>query len=134
MNKAEADEFVKTHKQAVLATIKKDGRPQLSNVLAVYKLGELWISIAETRAKYHNLKRDPRATLVLLGESFWQYLTVEGTARLAHMPDALPMLREYYELATGGPHENWQEYDDAMASERRVLAAISIEGMYPLTG
>ncbi len=132
MNRAEAVRFLRTHKQAVIATIKRDGRPQLSNVLVVYKDGELWVSIAETRAKYHNLRRDNRVTVLVNGDSFWQYLVVEGMARLVHLPEAAPLLREYYELASG-PHPDWDEYDQAMVRERRVLAAISVDHLYPLS-
>lgn len=133
MNSQEAKEFLKTHRQAILATIKKDGRPQLSNVLAVYKDDALMISIAESRAKYKNLVRDPRATVHLLGDTFWQYLVVDGEATMTHMPEALPQLREYYELATGGAHPNWDEYDEAMERERRVLLRVSIDHVYPLS-
>jgi PPOX class probable F420-dependent enzyme len=134
MNRAEADEFLRTHRQAVLATIKEDGRPHLTNVLAVYDDGHILISIAETRVKYRHLVRDPRATALFLGDTFWQYLVVEGAASLTHMPDALPGLHHYYELATGGPHPDWSDYDRAMADERRVLMTLSIDRIYPLSG
>jgi PPOX class probable F420-dependent enzyme len=134
MNTAEAEQFVRETKQAVLVTIGKDGRPQTSNVLVVYHDGELQLSIAETRVKYRNLVRDPRVTVHLVGASFWQWLAVEGRATMTTMPDALPMLHSYYELATGGPHPDWDEYDRAMAAERRVFASISIDRMYPVSG
>jgi PPOX class probable F420-dependent enzyme len=133
MNESEAGEFLKTHRSAVIATIHNDGRPQLSNVGAVYKQDRMWVSITETRVKYRNLVRDSRASLLILGDNFWQYLVVEGKATLIHMPEALPMLREYYRLASG-EHPNWDEYDAAMAKDRRVLAEISIDRMYPLSG
>lgn len=133
MNDREARAFLETHRQGVLASIRKDGRPQLSNVLAAYLHGSLWVSIAETRAKYHNLVRDPRATILILGDNFWQYLTIDGTATMTRIPDALPMLREYFETATGKPHPNWEEYDDSMRAEKRVLLSISIDHMYPLS-
>jgi PPOX class probable F420-dependent enzyme len=132
LNRAEAEEFLQRHREAVLATIRKDGRPQLSNVLVAYKDGKLLISTTEDRAKYHNLVRDPRCTVLVLGDNFWQYLTVDGTASFTRMPEALGPLREYYQLASG-PHPNWDEYDEAMRRERRVLVTVSIESMYPLT-
>lgn len=131
MNETDAREYLRTHRQAVLATTRKDGRPQLSNVLVVYEGDRLLVSITETRAKYRNLVRDPRATLLVMGDTFWQYLTVDGTATLIHLPDALSLLRTYYELASG-PHANWGEYDEAMRQDRRVMASISIDHMYPL--
>ncbi len=133
MNTSEAHEFLKTHAQAVLATIRKDGRPQLSNVLVAYDEGALIMSITETRAKYRNLWRDPRCTVLVLGDTFWQYLVVDGEARMTRGEEAVPRLRHYYQLATGGPHENWEEYDNAMRREQRVFVTVSINDMYPLT-
>lgn len=133
MNENEAQEFLRTHRQAVLATIKKDGRPQLSNVLTIYRDNVLQVSITESRSKYHNLVRDPRATILLLGDTFWQYLVVEGTASMLRLPEARIPLREYLEAAQGKPHPDWEEYDAAMASEKRLLLSISIDKLYPLS-
>lgn len=133
MNRAEAEEYLRTHKQAVMATIRGDGRPQLTNVLAVYDEGKLLVSLTESRAKYHNLVRDPRTTLLLLGDNFWTFLSVDGVATLIRMPDAAPLLRHYYELASGGPHEDWAEYDAAMRNDRRLVASVSIDHLYPLS-
>jgi len=131
MNRSEAEEFLQQHRQAILATIRKDGRPQLSNVLAVYRGGKLLVSTSTTRAKYRNLARDPRATALVLGDNFWQYLVVNGTATFTHLPEARLPLREYYEAASGGPHPDWEEYDRAMEAEKRVLVSISVDSTYP---
>jgi PPOX class probable F420-dependent enzyme len=124
------EEFLRKHKQAVLGTIGSRGGPHLTNVLQAFDNGKLLISIAETRVKYRNLVRDPRASVLVLGDSFWQYAVVEGRATLIHLPEARERLRTYYELATGGPHENWDEYDRAMQDERRVLLELSIDRVY----
>jgi nitroimidazol reductase NimA-like FMN-containing flavoprotein (pyridoxamine 5'-phosphate oxidase superfamily) len=49
----------------ILATIKSDGRPQLSPITPTYDAdaGVIRVSITEGRAKTRNLRRDPRATL-----------------------------------------------------------------------
>jgi PPOX class probable F420-dependent enzyme len=133
MTEEEAREFLRTHRQGILATIRKDGRPQLSNVLAVYWNDRIAVSITETRSKYHNLLRDPRASILMLGDNFWQYLVVDGTASMTHLPEAQGLLREYYEMSAGKPHPDWDEYDDAMRKEKRVLLSISIDHMYPLS-
>ncbi len=133
MNKAEAANFLASHKQAVLSTIRRNGRPQLSNVLTVYWDGKLALSTRESTAKYHNLRRDPRASLVILGDSFWQYLVVDGQASFLHLPEAQAPLRDYYRLASGQDHPDWDEYDRSMEQEQRVLVTISIDHMYPLS-
>lgn len=128
MDRQTVDAFLGAHKQLVLATIRRDGRAQLSNVLGVYRAGELLVSTRESSAKYRNVQRDPRVTAVIQGDNFFQYLVVDGRARFTRMPEALPLLREYYEMASGGPHPNWDEYDEAMAQEQRVVLHISIDG------
>ena len=76
-----ARQFLKVRHDGILATIKHDGRPQLSNVL--YFLdddGRIKISVTQTRAKTHNLRRDPRASLHVQGRDRYEYLVAEGTA------------------------------------------------------
>ena len=72
-------DFVRQRNQGVLTTIRANGRPQLSNIL--YALGDddvARISVTDSRAKTANLRRDPRASLYVLGDSFWQYVVLEG--------------------------------------------------------
>lgn len=126
MNESALAEFLSSHKRAVLATVRKDGRPQLSNVLTAYSEGKLLISTRETTAKYRNLERDPRCTLLVQGDNFFRFVTLSGRASFTRLPEALGPLRRYYELASGGPHENWAEYDEAMQRERRALVTVEI--------
>ncbi len=60
-------EFASPRKRGVLTTIRRDGRPQLSNIMFVPKGAELLISITNDRAKTKNLRRDPRAALYVAG-------------------------------------------------------------------
>ena len=68
----------------VLATIKADGRPQLSPVTPWYDrdAGLIYVSITEGRAKTANLRRDPRATLEVTSGDGWAWATAEGIATL----------------------------------------------------
>jgi PPOX class probable F420-dependent enzyme len=130
VDRTRAEEFLKGHTQAVLATIRRDGRPQLTSVIAVYLDGKLVVSTTERTAKYRNLRRDPRVGVHVAGDSFWQYLVVYGMASFVHMPEALPGLHRYYEAASGGPHPDWADYDRAMAEERRVLLSVSLDELH----
>ena len=133
MDEALARAFVARHRNAVIATIKRDGRPQLSNV--VYTLDEdglIKISATRDRAKTRNLQRDPRASLAVQGDGWGEYLVVEGTCQV-RQEKVLPELRHVYERIAGKPHPNWDEFDAAMIDEGRVVLAISIDRIYPLS-
>jgi len=120
----------------VLATIKSDGRPQLSPVMPFYDrvTGVIYVSITEGRAKTANLRRDPRATLEVTSPDGWAWATADGTAALTG-PGTDPCgpevdaLVEYYRR-TAGEHPDWDEYRSAMVSDRRVLMAMSVDHVY----
>src|SRR3989442_7802781 len=112
-----ARQFLKVRHDGILATIKRDGRPQLSNIL--YFLdddGWIKISVTKTRAKTHNLRRDPRAVLHVQGQSPWEYVVTEGTAEFIEGPGVLEELRRYYRRVLG-EHPDWADYDRAMVAD-----------------
>src|SRR3954451_16898756 len=75
----------------VLATIKRDGRPQLSNVSYWFDKRNLKIqeTITETRDKTRNLRRDPRAAIHVSSDDGWASAVAEGDAILTP-PSASP--------------------------------------------
>ncbi|MFK3983671.1 PPOX class F420-dependent oxidoreductase [Micromonospora sp. NPDC050397] len=122
----------------VLATIKRDGRPQLSNV--VYHLDRernlLRVSVAEDRAKTANLRRDPRASLSVSSADGWAYVVVEADAELsptAAEPDdaTVEELVTVYR-ALRGEHPDWDDYRRAMVAERRLVLRLTIRRLYGL--
>ena len=119
--------FLKDHHQAVLATFRQDGRPQLSPVLvAVDGHGHVAISSRETAFKVHNLRRDPRASVCVLNEGFFgRWIQLDGTATIVSLPEAMEPLVAYYR-AVSGEHPDWDEYRQAMIDQRRVVVRISI--------
>lgn len=74
----------------VLATIKRDGRPQLSNVnYAIYLHNRTArMSLTDDRAKVQNLRRDPRASLFVSSSDGWSYAVLEGTIELSAVAQA----------------------------------------------
>ncbi|WP_031043282.1 PPOX class F420-dependent oxidoreductase [Streptomyces sp. NRRL F-5650] len=120
----------------VLATIKSDGRPQLSPVMPAYdeEAGVVRVSTREGLAKTANLRRDPRATLEVTAPDGRSWATAEGVATLTgpgtdpHGPE-VEALVEYYRAAAG-EHPDWDEYRAAMVSDRRVLLTITVERVY----
>ncbi|MFF3644028.1 PPOX class F420-dependent oxidoreductase [Streptomyces sp. NPDC002564] len=120
----------------VLATIKADGRPQLSPVMPYYdrEAGVLHVSMTEGRAKTANLRRDPRATLEVTGPDGRSWATAEGTATLTgpgtdpHGPEVEALVR-YYRTAAG-EHPDWDEYRAVMVADRRVLMTMTVDRVY----
>ncbi|BBX56152.1 Putative pyridoxine/pyridoxamine 5'-phosphate oxidase [Mycobacterium shottsii] len=122
----------------VLATIKHDGRPQLSNVQYYFDARKLvvQVSITEPRAKTRNLRRDPRASILVDADDGWSYAVAEGTAELtppAEAPDdetVEALIALYRNIA--GEHPDWDEYREAMVTDRRVLLTLPISHVYGL--
>jgi PPOX class probable F420-dependent enzyme len=135
MDLTQALAFVRASKQGVLVTIRGNGRPQLSNILYVAgDDGALTISVTETRAKTANLRRDPRASLYVPGDTFWHYVVLDARAELS--PVALDPhdatvngLVEYYRVAVG-EHPDWEEYRASMVRDRRLLITLNPERAY----
>jgi PPOX class probable F420-dependent enzyme len=120
----------------VLATIKSDGRPQLSPVMPFYdeKRGVVLVSTSAGVAKVANLRRDPRAALEVTGDSGWEWATAEGVVTLTgpgtdpHGPE-VEALVDYYRTAAG-EHPDWDEYRSTMVAERRVLITMTVDHVY----
>jgi PPOX class probable F420-dependent enzyme len=127
-----ATRFLARNPRAVLATTRSDGRPQLSPVVAaVDDDGRALISTRETAIKTRNLSRDPRASLCVLTDGFFgEWIQIEGTAELVHLPDAMPILEDYYRRISG-EHPDWAEYRDAMTRDKRLIVRITIERAGP---
>ena len=128
MTPDEARAFLRDNHQAVLATFRRDGRPQLSPVGAgIDDEGRVEISSRETAMKVKNLRRDPRISLCLLGPHWYaQWGQVEGIAEIVAQPEALDLLVGYYRRIAG-EHPDWDEYRQAMIDEKRVLVRFAID-------
>jgi len=137
MELADAVEFVRARKNGVLTTIRSNGRPQLSNILYVPgDDGVLRISITDSRAKTKNMRRDPRVSLYVPGDNFWQFVVLEGTAELTPVAadptdDTVEQLVAYYR-AGNGEHDDWDDYRAAMVADGRLIAAVHPERAYGL--
>ncbi len=82
-------DFPDTHRDlldkqfASLATIGRDGFPQVTEIWFLHDEGELKLSLNNARLKTRNLQRDPKVSLMLLDlEVPYRYLEVRGNARV----------------------------------------------------
>jgi PPOX class probable F420-dependent enzyme len=123
----------------ILATIKVDGRPQLSPVMPYYDraAGVIYVSTADGLAKTANLRRDPRVSLEVTSSDGRSWATAEGVATLVGPgsdPDGpeVAALVDYYRAAAG-EHPDWAEYRAVMVADRRVLIRMTVDKVYGAT-
>lgn len=134
MPEPELRALVESSKRGVLVTMKRDGRPQLSNIAYAVRDGVARISITADRAKAKNLARDPRASLHVSRDDFYAYAVVEGDATLsavASSPDDAAcdeLVEVYRDIA--GEHPHWDEYRAAMVQDRRLVVRLPLTRLY----
>jgi PPOX class probable F420-dependent enzyme len=98
---------------------------------AVADDGRVLISTRETAIKARNLARDPRASLCVINDGFFgEWVQAEGDAELIHLPEALPLLEDYYRRISG-EHPDWDDYREAMRRDRRLIVRITIHRAGP---
>jgi PPOX class probable F420-dependent enzyme len=127
---------------AALAAVKRDGRPQLSMVnYALAVDGDTVtarVSVVDGRAKVANLRRDPRASLLVTSPDGWSYAVLEGDAELsavAQAPDdpTVEELVELYRTIRGEDHPDWDDYRRAMVADHRLVLRVHVTKVYGLT-
>jgi PPOX class probable F420-dependent enzyme len=129
MDLSTATEFARAHRQGVLLTQRRDGHPQLSNI--VYGVGDdglIRISITADRAKYKNLQREPWAALYVTQDDFWAYAVLEGDAEVSPVAEATDddtvdeLVALYRSLS--GEHPDWDDYRRAMVADQRAVVRL----------
>ena len=120
--------FIRSHHRAVLATMRRDGRPQLSPVLVgLDDDGSIVISTRETAAKTANARRTGWAAVCVFRDGFFgEWAQAEGQTTVESLPAVMDGLVRYYRKVAG-EHPDWDEYRAAMQRERRVLLRIRID-------
>jgi PPOX class probable F420-dependent enzyme len=120
--------------QGVLTTVKRDGRPQLSNVSYAFADGVVRVSVTAGRAKTKNLQRDPRASFYVCAPDFRSYVVAEGVASLSAVAAAADdaAVDELVALyrAVAGEHPDWDEYRAAMVADQRLVVRIPVDRVY----
>ncbi|PBC40549.1 PPOX class F420-dependent enzyme [Rhodococcus sp. ACPA4] len=124
-----------------MATIKRDGRPQLSNIIYRWdsESRTASISITADRVKSKNAERDPRVSLHVSAPDFWSYAVIEGIAKLtpsASDPhdEVVDALVDLYRDISGNEHPDWEDYRRAMVAERRQILSVRADHVYGMSG
>ena len=128
MRLSEAVRFLEGQHRGILATIRSNGLPQLSNIMYSVIDGDIWISVTADRAKTGNVRRDPRVVLHVTTADFGAYIAVEcdvSLSGIARQPSdtVLADLRRLYR-SMAGEHPDWDEYDLAMIDDQRLVMVL----------
>ena len=123
---AELLDFVSPRHRMLLATTRRDGRPQISPVTGGVDFeGRIVISTYPARAKTRNAGSDPRVSVLVLSDD-WNgpWVQIDGNAKVLHMPEAADGLVDYFRCISG-EHPDWEEYRAAMRIQNKSLIRIT---------
>jgi PPOX class probable F420-dependent enzyme len=133
MDTAAAEAFLADHHQGVLITLRADGRAQSSNIAYSFADGVARISVTADRAKTANLRRDGRAVLHVVGESFYQYVSASGSAELSAVStepgdESGQELLALLNAVAPEPHSDPDEFFQAMVDDDRLVVRLRFDG------
>jgi PPOX class probable F420-dependent enzyme len=131
---AELLEFLRTRHRGMLATTRRDGRPQLSPVTCgLDPDGRIVVSTYPDRAKARNARRDPRVTIVVQSDDWsGEYVQVDGHASVLDLPESVEPLVDYFR-SVSGEHPDWDEYREAMVKQGKSVIRIEIDRWGPVS-
>lgn len=117
----------RTH--GVLITLRADGRAQSSDVVYAVIDGHICISLTDSRAKTHNMRRDPRVVFHITDPASWSYASIDATAELSAVAaraddEVVHELAAVYRTVTASEHPDWAEFGQAMVDEDRLVARL----------
>jgi PPOX class probable F420-dependent enzyme len=126
-------DFIRPRHRMVLTTFRADGSLQSSPVSGgVDDAGRIVIASYPQRAKSVNIRRRPRASVMVLSDEFnGAYVQVDGDAEVIDLPDAVESLVDYYR-AIAGEHPDWTEYRQAMVDQGKCLIRITPQRWGPV--
>ena len=124
---------------ATVSTIQKDGGILSSvvncGVLPHPTTQELCVAFVSAggAARLKHIERGSQVTVAIRRE--WKWVSVSGKANLfgpEHLPENFDpeqlriLLRDVF-ISAGGAHDDFEEYDKVMASEKRVVVCVEVE-------
>jgi PPOX class probable F420-dependent enzyme len=126
-------DYLQHRHRGVLITRRSDGWPQASLVtMGLGDLGDILVSTYPERAKAHNVRRDPNASMVVMSEDFGgEWVQCDGTATVVDIPESVEGLVEYYRNISG-EHDDWEEYRNAMVHQGKSLIRLAIRRWGPI--
>jgi PPOX class probable F420-dependent enzyme len=115
--------FLANMPNAIVATVRRDGLPQVTPNWYLWTGEEFWISTSAATAKTHNLRRDPRIVLVIDDPASGDYVQVIGSATiivgLEVREPTIALIRKYRDEPDVVPH-----WETISAESARVLIVV----------
>jgi PPOX class probable F420-dependent enzyme len=94
--------------------------------------GRIVVASYPQRAKAANIRRRPRASVVVLSDEFdGPYVQVDGHAEVVDLPEAVEGLVEYFR-SVAGEHPDWEEYRTAMVDQGKCLIRVTPQRWGPV--
>lgn len=117
----QTNDFLSERRNATLATINKNGTPQLTPVVFFWDGSTFHISVTKETIKYKNLKRDPRVSLVVDDVLGHHCVIATGKATVQEeevWPMTEKIMYKYYGPEEGAP------YIEQLKKQNRVLIVL----------
>ena len=126
-------DFVRPRHRMVLTTFRAGESLQSSPVTGgVDGEGRIVVATYPQRAKSANIRRRPRASVVVLSDEFdGPYVQIDGHAEVIDLPEAVEGLVEYFR-SVAGEHPDWEEYRQAMIDQRKCLIRVTPQRWGPV--
>jgi PPOX class probable F420-dependent enzyme len=119
-------DFIRPRHRMVLTTFRADASLQSSPVTGgIDGQGGVVIASYPRRAKSVNIRRNPKASVVVLSDEFnGAYVQLDGDAEVIDVPEAVELLVDYYRVIAG-EHPDWQDYRRAMLEQGKCLIRVT---------
>jgi PPOX class probable F420-dependent enzyme len=125
MSREEIETFLSEVRNIMVGAIRRDGRPQMTPNWFVWQGGQFYISTTKSRAKYANLKRDPRVQLALDEPQGFRTVVLDGRAEiLEDIDEFIPFSRAITTKYSGRTPDE-QALRDRLVREGRVILRIT---------
>ena len=114
-----------------MVTLREDGTPHVARVDVGLVEGKLQSSGTQDRLRTKHLRRDPRASLCVLGSDSYSWLGLDCRVEILDGDDAPRLNLALYRAIAGEP-DDVDEYLEAMVKEKRLIYEFDIRKAYGL--
>ena len=117
--------FLQEQRFAVLATLNKDGSPQLTTMWYLLEGDTIMMNTKEGRIKDLNMKRDPRIAICV--EDGYNFVTISGTVTMNY--DQETAHQDIYRLAARyhGEEKAKRQLEEKFSKEQRITLRLQCE-------